>query len=200
MPKRLRSYQIYIAPQILGYLDTSGQPIVYDEKTEQSLDPNNINDKIIIYERQVKEWFLNRASRFLRGDKNGFIILMLLISYIEGVEQYRRGNQSIGNSGSYFKIGLQRIFDLHHVNGDKLDQFYHQVRCGLFHTGMTRHQVIISRNYTDPIDFSESDTIKINPKQFLEKIRIDFNNYIKELRDSTNEILRNNFNIMYSNM
>ncbi|MFH1956982.1 MAG: hypothetical protein ABIJ15_00720 [bacterium] len=200
MPKKLRGYKIYIAPQISGYLDTNGQPVVYDEKTKKSLDPNNINDKITIYERQVKEWFLNRASRLLSGKKNGFIILMLSISYIEGVERYRQGNNSRNSSTNYFKTGLQRIFAALHVSNHDLNDFYSQVRCGLFHVGMTRKQVIISQLYPHPIDFSESNTIKINPKKFLRDIKLDFNRYLKELRDPTKIDLRNNFDSMYRNM
>ena len=198
MPKKLREYSIYIAPQIRGYLD-DGRPIVFDEKTRLNLNPNNINDKITIYERQVKEWFLNRASKLLQGDKNGFIILMVSISYIEGVEQYRQGNNSNNNSRNYFEIGLRRIFDLSEIDisDDKLNDFYSNVRCGLFHDGMTRSEVIINRENSEPIDFSELNTIKINPKEFLKKIRLDFNEYLKELRGSENSELKSNFDYMY---
>ena len=199
MPKKLRNYPIYVAPDIKGYLDSSGQPIVFDERTQRNLDPNDIDDKITIYERQVKEWFLNRASRFLRGNKNGFIVLMLSISYIEGVEQYRQGTDSNRNSRNFFTRGLRRIFGLANVTNTELDDFYIQVRCGLFHNGMTQSKVIINRNYNDPIDFSEADTIKINQKEFLRIIRIDFKEYLRDLREPNNIQLRNNFNAMYSN-
>jgi len=167
MPKQLRNYPIYIAPQIRGYKDEMGQPIVFDEKTQTNLNPNNIDDKIIIYERQVKGWFINRAFRLLRSKNNGFIVLMISISYIEGVQQYINGRTSHNNSNISFQTGLRRIFGLNepnHVLGD----FYSQVRCGLFHSGMTQNKVIISNEYLQVIDFSEANTIKINPKLFLE--------------------------------
>lgn len=44
------------------------------------------DDKIIIYERHVKECFINSASYFLRSNKNNFIILMICISYFEDVQ------------------------------------------------------------------------------------------------------------------
>jgi len=107
MPKQLRNYPIYIAPQIRGYLKSNGEPVVFDERTNQNLDPNNIDEKIIIYERQVKEWFLNRASKFLRGKNNGFIVLMITISYIEDVQQYLNGQSSHGNSNRFFQEGMR---------------------------------------------------------------------------------------------
>mgnify|MGYP000326075518 CR=1 FL=1 len=54
MPKRLRSFPLYIAPEIKGRIGDNGEPKVLDEKTGQELDPTNIDHKIIIYERQVK--------------------------------------------------------------------------------------------------------------------------------------------------
>lgn len=200
MSKQLRNHSIYIAPQIVGYIDETGQPIVFDEKTNQHLDPNNIDDKITIYERQVKEWFLNRASRFLNRDKNGFIVLMISVSYIEGVQQYINGRTSQGgDSNNFFQQGLRRIFNLNESN-PVLSDFYKQVRCGLFHSGMTQNKVIISKTYSIAIDFSETDTIKINPILFLRAIRDDFNQFIAKLRNPINNIERNKFDNMFSNL
>jgi len=81
-----------------------------------------------------------------------------------------------------------------------LNDFYAQVRCGLFHSGMTQNKVIISRDYEQVIDFTEDNTIKINPKLFLRAIRIDFNRYMLLLKDPSNTNERNNFNRMFSNI
>lgn len=197
MPKRLRDYSIYLAPEIRGLRKSDGSHEVYDEKNQEYLNPNTIDDKIKIYERQVKEWFLNRASRVLKGKDNGFIVLMISISYIEGVQQYINGRPSNGNSRVVFKQGLNRIFSLN-VDNTKLNNFYSQVRCGLFHNGMSGNQVIISYSYPQPIDFSEYDAIKINPKTLLNEIRKDFSNYIAILKDQTNVTERENFSRMFS--
>jgi len=199
MPKQLRDYPIYIAPQIRGYKDSTGQPIVFDERTNRSLNPNNIGDKVIIYERQVREWFLNRASTLVRDNKNGFIVLMISISYIEGVQQYINGQTSYNNSTGVFREAMRRIFQLN-KSDEVLNDFYVQVRCGLFHTGMTRNKVIISRDYEQIIDFSEYNTIKINPKLFLKVVKNDFNRYIKLLKNLNNNLERNNFDSMFSNL
>ena len=200
MPKQLRNYPIYLAPQIVGRIKSNGENEVFDEKTGEILDPTNIDDKIKIYERQVKGWFLNRASRLLRGKDNGFIILMIALSYIEGIEEYRTGESSNRRSNEFFIRGVQRIFSIE-GNLNQLDDFYSQVRCGLFHSGMTRNKVILTDDDSSQIiEFNENETIKINYRKFLHKIRIDFNRYLKILKNPENITERNNFNRMFSNL
>lgn len=70
----------------------NGTPIVIDELNNLRLDPNNIEDKIKIYEREVKEWFLEPTLKLLNDENvfnNSFLILMTCMAYIEGVEQYK---------------------------------------------------------------------------------------------------------------
>ena len=66
MTKKLRSYWLRIAPDIIGRI-YRGRTTVIDERNNETLDPYNVDDKIKIYERQVKEWFLNKVSRSIRG-------------------------------------------------------------------------------------------------------------------------------------
>ena len=71
MAKQLRKEEaIYIAPQIKGYINKDGNPIVFDELKKKQLYNRDdiIDDKISIYERQVEEWFLNRAKHLLKKD------------------------------------------------------------------------------------------------------------------------------------
>lgn len=83
-----RNEDIYLAVEILGkYQD--GNPVAIDQRSGETLDPRNIDHKIKIYEREVKEWFLNIASGLIasNGFNNGFIVLMICMAYFEGVEQ-----------------------------------------------------------------------------------------------------------------
>jgi hypothetical protein len=122
---------------------------------------------------------------------------MICTAYIEGVQQYMDGESSDGRSKEVFKKGLNRIFSLD-VEERQLNYYYKHVRCGLFHTGMSGSPVIISDIYSNAIDFSEDETIKINPKRLLIEIKLDFKQYISNLKDRSNDILRNNFNYMFS--
>jgi hypothetical protein len=194
MTKKLRPYWLYIAPEIIGKMD-KGRALVVDERNNENLDPYNINDKIKIYERQIKEWFLNKVSRSIRGKNYGMIVLMVCLSYLEGVQQYRNGRSSENReSRAFFRESLNRIYP--ELNHWQLKKLYEQARCGLFHNGMTDSMIVYSYDYDQAFDFNEEGTIKINPKILLTDIKKDFRKYLKELR--TNPELRDRFNRMFN--
>lgn len=197
MSKKLRREPIYIAPEIIGWLDENYNPVVKDERKNRQLDPRNIDDKIIIYERQVKDWFLKPATRYLRGRNNGFIVLMICLSYLEGVEQYKRGQTSNNRSREFFTSSINRLYPNVHSQND-LNDFYREARCGLFHNGMVRGKIIINYSFEHPIHFDNPRTIKVNPKMLLNDIKNDFKQYI-ELLKSDNQS-RTNFDNLYSNI
>ena len=198
MPKRLRVTQIYIAPNILGYLDDHGRPHVINEHTRENLSPYDIDDKIVVYKAQVNGWFLEPAERLLKSRYDtGFIVLMICLSYIEGVEQYRRGMSSNGNSKSFFIRGLKRICPYLNDEDHNLELLYKEARCGLFHNGMVEKRVIINNSFSPSIKFEEDD-IKISPSKLLRDIKNDFDAYLDEL--TTNPELRGNFTRMFSNL
>lgn len=199
MPKTIRENQdIYIAPKILG-TKKNGQPIAIDEKNENlELDPTTIDNKIIIYERQVKGWFLNRATNYLRGNDNGFIILMICMSYLEGAEQYRQGRSSNGRSRKIFVQALQKLYP-NEYSKNNLALLYTESRCGLFHNGMVGGKIIIKDSYPSALKFRGTD-IEISPKKLLADIKDDFKEYIEDLKNEDNINLRNNFDKMFSIM
>jgi hypothetical protein len=197
MPKRIRQNEdIYIAPNILGKYE-NGRYFAIDEKNNnEELNPNDIDDKITIYERQVKGWFLDRATRLVNGEYNGFIVLMICMSYLEGVEQYRQGQSSNGDSNNTFRRALNRMYPNQYEDND-LRSLYIESRVGLFHDGMVRGNVIINNSFPSSLLF-ENGNIKISPKKLLDDIKGDFKQYIKDLRNLENEELRNNFNNMFT--
>jgi len=166
------------------------------------LNPNEINTKILVYEDRVKEWFLEVGKRLKSDNEAGFIILQITLSYIEGNQQYREGESSERKSKEFFREGLKRIFPgiqrIYNIE-NVLDDFYKKVRCGLFHTGITGYNVSISGDYPDALKilFPDFPEIYINPPMFLDSIISDFENYIKELKDSDNINLRENFEKFY---
>jgi hypothetical protein len=198
MSKKLRKEPINIASDIVGWLDENNNPHVFDERSGRRLDARNIDHKITIYERQVKDWFLIPATNLTKyKNKNkGFIVLMICLSYLEGIEQYRKGQNSNGQSKFFFVSVMERIYPNKFQNHE-LEDFYSEARCGLFHNGMVRGRIIINNEFQKSIEFVESN-IKISPSKFLKDIKEDFENYLQELR--TNEESRNTFDKMYSNI
>ncbi|MEI7719314.1 MAG: hypothetical protein WCI72_05580, partial [archaeon] len=142
------------------------------------------------YQDRVNGWFLDFATALTRKRDAGFVILSLAIGYIEGNQQFRDGSLSENKSCPFFIKGMRRIFDKALVPEKILKSYYKQIRCGLFHDGMTKKDVSISRDYPYPVDYRDGK-ITINPTKFLEKIKEDLVNYISEL--AHNETLRRNF-------
>lgn len=198
MPKRLRNEPIYLAPDILAWRDSDHRPRIIDERTERRLDHNSIDDKIFIYERQVREWFIDRANGLIQDKKYNFVVLMIAVAYIEGIEQYRRGESSERQSKKFFRYGIRRIFGVGESDWWKIDDLYTHLRCGLFHNGMSGDAVVLNRSLGCAIRVSERGTIDINPELFLNKVVDDFASYLEELRDVNNTVVRTNFNMMFN--
>ncbi|MDF2455208.1 MAG: hypothetical protein K0R51_1201 [Cytophagaceae bacterium] len=197
MSKKLRQEPIYIAPEIIGWLDENFKPIVYDERNKKSLNPTNIHDKITIYERQVNDWFLLPAKKIVDKKNHGFIVLMICMSYLEGVEQYHCGKDSKNQSRAFFISSLKRIYPNSFNDGD-LNTLYKEARCGLFHSGMVQGKIVINNTFDESIRFQSTLDIKINPKKLLYDIENDFNIFIQKLRADPQA--RELFGGMYSNI
>jgi len=208
MPKQIqRNREIYLAPGILGRYEYSN-PIAIDERNDCArLDPRNVETKITIYEREVKEWFLSPASELLDQNSfnNSFVVLMICMSYIEGVEQYKTGIDSNRRSKECFIDSVNRLYP-NEFSDRNLGKLYSKSRCGLFHNGMVKGGVVFSNSYDNAIEFIDNaETININPRLFLQRIIDDFESYITELRsgvsDNANDRLKvanENFDRMFS--
>ncbi|MFA6151718.1 MAG: hypothetical protein WC716_10395 [Chitinophagaceae bacterium] len=198
MPKRLGSAPTYIAPGISGYIDILGNPHVIDEITNTILNPSDAFDKIKIYERQVKGWFLNEADKLIRykNQNKGFIVLMICLSYFEGVEEYKSGQLSHNRSREFFRNSIERIYP-RQFSQIQLDDLYGEGRCGLFHNGMVRGQIVTRNSFLNSIEF-DNQRIKISPTKLLRDINNDFENFIKLLRQDLNA--RNIFSNLYTNL
>ncbi|HEY8658678.1 MAG TPA: hypothetical protein VIL78_06555, partial [Hanamia sp.] len=143
-------------------------------------------------------WFLIPATNLseYKNKNKGFIVLMICLSYLEGIEQYRRGQRSNRNSGDFFVSAVNRIYPNKYQNTD-LNHFYKEARCGLFHNGMVGGRVIINNQFSESLEFQSGD-IKINTKEFLKDIKNDFQNYLNDLQ--VDQQLRQKFDRFYSNI
>jgi hypothetical protein len=204
MPKKIMpGSSIYVAYKMRGEVDKNQNYTVWDERNPGStLDPTDPKDKITIYERQVQGWFLEPAFTMLSHmkDQASFAILAICFSYLEGVEQYREGQQSRNRSRELFKKSFKRVFGEQTLDDQKIDVLYEQGRCGLFHDGMTRSGVICDTSLTtafQPINNQGTTLIHFHHEYLLERIWEDFRNYIHLLRSGDDELV-NNFTRMYN--
>ena len=208
MPKQIqRDRKIYLAPEIIGEYNNH-EPVVYDERNGNvELNPRDVGTKITIYEREVQEWFLNPATQLLSENSfnNSFIVLMVCMSYIEGVEQYKTGVESSRRSKECFIDSVNRLYPDEFTDRE-LGKLYSKSRCGLFHNGMVKGGVIFSCDYDRAIEFlDKGEIININPDILLQRLQADFKNFINELRlgiaPNANEelkVLNESFNRMFT--
>ena len=169
---------------------------VFNTKSNRKYPKNDIDTKILIYEDRVKNWFFIYGENLQEDLNSGFVVLQIAITQIEGIQQYKIGNSSDGNSCEIFKRGIKEIFSLDHSYNDLIVEFYKQCRCGLFHDGMTRENVLIKNSFNNALEFNGSK-IMISPNKFFNKILDYFNKYLNDLKDRNNLQLRSNFNNIF---
>lgn len=161
----------------------------------QRYEIGDFQTKLLVYRRRVEEWFLGHAERLAKEPHTDYAVLQIAMSQIEGIEEYRRGKDSSGKSKEFFRLGMRRIFDLTtaDVPDDKLNTFYTEVRCGLFHDGFTkRGAVLVSRSYIKAIEFSDG-FIKIHAPEFLKKVKAGFEAFLSDLSDENKAPEREKF-------
>lgn len=201
MPKKIAPrFSLYVAHQMLGIYD--GHPFVIDQSTNARMDPCCIEDKITIYQRQVAGWFLDPADRILAELKEqaSFVVLGICLSYLEGVQQYREGTSSQRKSKEFFRNSFRRVFDCCGLSVSQVEIIYDDMRCGLFHDGMTRSRVIYDMGQERAFavrNNGSQELIGFHPEHVLDGIKGDFEQYIEELKASDNEEARKRFNDMF---
>ncbi len=181
----------------------NGDPSVYDELKKTHLNPQNIDDKILIYERQVKEWFIKPAELLLEtlGEAgSAFIILSVCLSYLEGIQQYIEGKDSKRESKEFFTKSFQRVYATAGLDDRAVRDVYDEARCGLFYDGMTRSRIVY--NLKQNVSFRKTDNksqemYEFRPRLCLEDMKADFNSYTKELQDPNNITRRDRFDGLY---
>lgn len=167
--------------------DEKRQVVIYtnDDTTKPY---NDILVKIDIYHARVFGWFFNVVDEMVKNGQHpgDYIAIMVALSYLEGVEQFRKGKETpIGRSGEWFKDSAKRVFK--DQSDNIIDRLWKETRCGLFHSGFPNGKIYLSHGRSKAIEVEKdevgNDCIHINPKLFLNEISCDFNKYISDLKD-----------------
>jgi len=157
----------------------------------------SLDQKIDVFADRVRGWQLDIAQQCASIPHSGFAVLHIVTSYFEMIAKFKAGYAQSGGSKRYFKEGIYDVFpDLRNLPQNLQDavieKLYEDVRCGLYHGGITGPSIILTGDVKEPIAGNDSQII-INPRLFVSSIQENFNSYIQKLRDSNNVILRNNF-------
>jgi len=179
------------------------------------LNIDNIDDCIVIIEREIREWLLNPMILLINNDlenklnyrpfKNSIFALYGIFSYIEKMQRFREGKPYSSGDTNSTKIltqGFKRLFPDNKQNNygnQKIEQILKNTRHSLMHFGNIGDKVLINNDYENsvPVVYYGSnknlDKLEINPLKMIETIINDFNSYLKELREENNSETRENF-------
>lgn len=194
--------------------------LIDEENPNEPLVITNINDKITIFEREVKQWIIHPMWTLLRDDfiidennkatyfkykpfKNAIFILFGIFSYLEKIQRYHekiKKNDLEIDSTHILCNGIRRIFSS--LNCDMQRNIINETRNQMMHTGMIGDGVLLNYIYEKEIEYiPQNNEIKINPHKMLKAIEEDFENYIQKLKDpkdTENEKLIENFKKVFN--
>ena len=109
---------------------------------------------------------------------------------------------SHNRSKEYFKKGVYSVFpDLTKLDNDEkvaversLDILYRDVRCSLYHGGLTSQKIVLTGNSPEPIGYNKtSDQLVINPHLLVPNMKKHFGWYVQQLTNKVNTRLRAKF-------
>jgi hypothetical protein len=150
----------------------------------------NYGAKVEIFECAVIGWQLGIADHVINGCEDtqaiahsGFAALSIIASYPEMYWQYTRNEDSRGISNRAWREAFVEMFGLDESESVRsaVDLVYRQLRCGLFHDGRTRANVLLSAGFERPIAI-EDDVVLVNPHSLMPAILEHFREYIARLR------------------
>jgi hypothetical protein len=163
-----------------------------------------IDNKIQIFYERITGWQLDIADKVINGirDKDGvltaqivgsgFAALNIILSYFEMIGKYMDGFCDINKSQEYFVKGVESVFpELCKQSSWLPKKMYFNIRCGLYHHGMTEEDIILKGEGLPPITIVDGKFLIINPHTMVLELKNHFEYYMKQLKDDNN--LKSNF-------
>ena len=168
-----------------------------DFPSEMSLD-----QKIEVFADRVTGWQLNIAQKCADIPHSGFAVLSIVFSYFEMIAKYQDGYKGVDKVQEYFKKGFVDVYptlsnEPQDIREKILEKLYYDVRCGMYHNGITGPDIELS-DFDFPVAFVSPSTIRINPHRLAPSLRQHFQSYIRQLRDHRNEGLRHKFEARFN--
>lgn len=163
---------------------------------ESKLAAGSVEDKIDVFEDQVLGWLLTPAKMMASSQHSGFAILAVTLAYFEPLGQFLEGKA--GRSEVQFTLGMKAVFPaMAGADSVILWELYNQLRCGMFHRGITKGKVTVVRGTMHPLVVIRTGTevtgITVDPWRLLSAIELHLTEYVNELRSGANAVLRQNF-------
>jgi len=172
--------------------------------TLDKLKSGALADKIDVFEDQMQGWLFDQANQLKPHQHAGFGILSIVLSYFEPIGQFLEGKA--GRSEKQFLAGLASVFPNvdPSIPASVHKELYDQLRCGMFHRGITKSKVAITGDGQNPIEVVYSKTdgsvlrITVVPVLLLEQSERHLRKYVSDLREPSNAQLRANFEAWFN--
>jgi hypothetical protein len=177
--------------------------------TYEKLENPSFDDLIDVFEDQIMYFMLIPAEQLIDSEYGFMAAMNVLFTYFERIHIYHTGQDSKDKSKEFFINGFLSVFGTPGKDKSQLrniaDVIYTEGRCGFFHEGISGKRILYSiareeaLTITLPKVNGEPDclgkvlSIVVNPKRFLQCIKIHFDKYIRDLRTKENTSLRNCF-------
>lgn len=201
------------------WLDKDKRLLIDENRDNEDININDFESKIYIFMQEIKEWTFYSMDILLNDDKNNkskykpfknsIFVLYGIFSYLEKIERYKSGKNYERNDSQSTNIlveSFQKIFknkSNEEYKSKKIERILNATRNSLMHTGNIGDKVLLNYDYENlnAVEYISSNKtfgkIELNPSKMLEEIKIDFQNYLKELIDPTKTELRKNFEIVF---
>ena len=125
----------------------------------------------------------------------GFAILALHSLLIETLQQFREGTIDTprGKGEKYFIKFLTETSFNKYFNSDLAAQFYDVIRCGVLHQGEVKGNSVVRCDVPLVRWTKDKNGLEINRRLLNAKFEKVFDEYLAQLRDPANRILRERF-------
>jgi hypothetical protein len=170
---------------------------------EEWVQDQSFEKMVETFHARVLGWQL-RIAWELRGHPHaGLAMLSIVMSYFETIGKARAGYVASDRSSYYFGQGLGNVFTvLERDHAEYVDAIvkalYSQVRCGMYHEGITGRQVAISEAFTEPLAVRGPapgivEQVHVNATLLVEALMQQLDAFAVELRNPENVQLRVKF-------
>lgn len=197
------------------WLDKEKKTLIDKNNQQRKLDINNLDEKILILEREIEKWLFHPMKKLLEDDlenklsyrpfKNAIFILYGIFSYIEKIQRYKDGKPyrpEDTESTTILTFGFKNIFkpNQHDTFGtEKISTILENTRHTMMHSGNIGDKTLLNYDYnnTTPVTYIGSNKylskIELNPTSMLSEIEKDFETYMLNLKNPRNTSLQANF-------
>ncbi len=124
--------------------------------------------------------------------ESGYAILSIVLAYFEMIEQFERGQSSHKKSLEFFRCGFKKVYPATNLTDGNIDQIYSWVRCGMYHTSLTKGASPLSRHYPVGFDICCGE-VQLNPGKAVQELLAHFEVWIGMLKNPTSVQKRSYF-------